>query len=354
MNYFRQLLLATSFLLPTALIANEATHSAPYTASNTKALHKTIDTKSELPKAKLAQAPAKNGANQTQTQHLAWLYNANITLVNDNDGDGYYQQLNAVLDFDTQYSSYLVDAEFYLLAPNGHRINLHHSNAFTLYGDSHNDTQVFQFKFDSEIPTDLYQLVIELHEASSGNVLYDTYYNFHSSLHQIPLESNEYDTYYQAELSIFDVDTSLTHDIDNNGYYERFSLSIDADTSESSSKVFAEIYIGNKLIFSSSPFWLHGDSSADRQYFDVTLNSGFSAGYYNLEVLLRSEDDHFMPYKLTSGIWLDLGNVPLESEYRSTTTEITVTHSSGSMAFVLMLLVLAIVFKRLSVKKHLN
>jgi hypothetical protein len=354
MNTLSQMLLASSFLLPTALVANTIQHSAPFTAENTKALHKTLDKQSIEQKLKLEKSYVQGASSQNTNQHTAWLYSADITLVNDNDSDGYFQQLNAVVDFDTQYSSHAVDAEFYLLGTNGVRINLHHSTTFTLYGDSHSDTQVFQFKFESDIPTDLYQLVIELHDAASGSVLYDSYYNFHSSLHQIPLESDEYDSYYPTELKIFDVDTSLTQDLNSNGYYERFSLSLDADTNEQSTRVFAEIYIGNRLIYQSSPFWLHGDSSSDRQYFDVKLNSGFNAGYYNLEVVLRSDNDHFEPYKLNSSVCVNLGNIPLESEYNSSTTEITVTQSSGSISGLLLLLAVAVGLKRLSVKKHFN
>ena len=150
-----------------------------------------------------------------------------------------------------------------------------------------------------------------------------------------------------GDFTIYDVSTTLISDFDDDGFYHRFSVAIDADTIYSTSLVYAELYLSYEggpwnYYASSDDFHIHGDSELDIYVVETELAEGFPAGYYDIRIEL---------YDVESGDWLlsygpydddSLSTLPLEDSvyddvYYSTgiTTEVIVAGHGGVSVWLL-------------------
>lgn len=147
--------------------------------------------------------------------------------------------------------------------------------------------------------------------------------------------------HYDGDITIYDASTTLISDFDDDGFYHRFSVSIDADTISSTSWVYARLYLSYEggpwnYYASSDDFHIHGDSELDIYVVETELAEGFPAGYYDIRIELY--DAEYGDWLLSYGPYDDnsLSALPLEDSvyddvYYSSgyTTEVIVAGHGG-------------------------
>lgn len=147
--------------------------------------------------------------------------------------------------------------------------------------------------------------------------------------------------HYDGDITIYDASTTLISDFDHDGFYHRFSVSIDADTLNSTSWVYAQLYLSYEggpwnYYASSDDFHIHGDSELDIHVVETELAEGFPAGYYDVRIELY--DAEYGDWLLSYGPYDDdsLSALPLEDSvyddaYYSSgyTTEVIVAGHGG-------------------------
>lgn len=265
-----------------------------------------------------------------------WIYELQTTTYQDIDNDGYYQNLALELDLDTQTNqSRQVAATFYLQSSNGHLHHLFSSDFFTISGNSTQDNQYFEFQLLSDFSSDYYQIIIDIQDRNQQRLLYADNNDF-SALQDIALESQRFDQ--DNQLSIYSLRLTLDHDADNDGYFEAFTLHLDADSRYKKQTVVADLIIDNQVVYTSRPFTLYGNSSSDQQHFDVILANGFRPSHYDLSIEIRDASYGYQLHYLQSSAWTSLGHIALESrDYikQNNYLEIEVIQSAGSVFWLL-------------------
>ena len=153
--------------------------------------------------------------------------------------------------------------------------------------------------------------------------------------------------HYGGDITIYDASTTLISDFDDDGFYHRFSVSIDADTLSSTSWVYAKLYLSYEggpwnYYASSDDFHIHGDSELDIYVVETELAEGFPAGYYDIRIELY--DAEYGDWLLSYGPYDDdsLSTLPLEDSvyddvyYSSAyTTEVVVAGHGGVSVWLL-------------------
>jgi len=147
--------------------------------------------------------------------------------------------------------------------------------------------------------------------------------------------------HYGGDITIYDAYTTLISDFDNDGFYHRFSVAIDADTVYSTSWVYAELYLSYEggpwnYYASSDDFHIHGDSELDIYVVETELAEGFPAGYYDIRIELYDAEygellHSYGPYDDDSLSTLPLEDSVYDNDYYSTgiTTEVIVAGHGG-------------------------
>jgi hypothetical protein len=165
---------------------------------------------------------------------------------------------------------------------------------------------------------------------------------------------------YEGDISVYDATTTLISDFDDDGFYHRFSVGIDADTVYSTSYVYAELYLSYEggpwnYYASSDAFHIHGDSALDVFYVETELAEGFPAGYYDVRIELFDADSgewllNYGPYDDSSLSALPLEDSVYDDDYYSTgyTTEVIVAGHGGMDVWLLTVFALTGVLVRCS------
>jgi len=272
-------------------------------------------------------------------QDPVWFFDVTSELYQDLDQDGYFQNLTLNFDLDTDYTNLDVYVDISFINQHGISELVYTSDLFTLNSDSEKDNQQFDFQFFDLWPTDYYQIHITVRDAYSSEVYLIANHNDFYGLEDLPLEGSIFDQ--DNELSIYSLAIQYHQDADNDQYYENFTLAIDADTTYGYQNVVADILIDGQLFYTSNAFTIYADSTEDKQYFDINLQSGFVSSYYDIEVILRDANYGHELHYISSNSWANLADLALESqEYiQEEYVEVEVVHSSGSVAYMLLCLV---------------
>lgn len=127
-------------------------------------------------------------------------------------------------------------------------------------------------------------------------------------------------SYSGGDITLFDASTDLISDMDYDGFYHRFSVTIDADTVYDTSYVYARLYLSYEggpwnHYATSDAYHIHADSSSDTFTIETELADGFPAGYYDVRIDLYDADHdtwvtNYGPYEDSS-----LSALPLEDSY---------------------------------------
>ncbi len=163
--------------------------------------------------------------------------------------------------------------------------------------------------------------------------------------------SGDSSSYSNPDFSIYDADVELISDFDYDGFYHRFSVSIDADTLYNTAYVYAKLYLSYEggpwtEYAISDNYHIYGNSELDRFVVETELADGFAPGHYDIRIELFDADTHH--WLLSYGPYDDisLGTVPLEdslhddayeSVYVPIEAEVHVTGRGSMHAWLLML-----------------
>jgi hypothetical protein len=123
---------------------------------------------------KLATKPSSReseGGTSQSSSHDFWIYDADVELFSDDDGDGYYYGIDLLFDADTIYSSADVYAAVYLSYEGGPWNEYAVTEDFTIFDNSGGDEYVLVTELMSGYPTGEYDLLIELFDAYDGAFL---------------------------------------------------------------------------------------------------------------------------------------------------------------------------------------
>ena len=117
-----------------------------------------------------------------------WIYEADVVLFYDDDGDGHFHGIDLLFDADTIYNVADVYAVVYLSYEGGPWNEYAVTEDFTIYGASATDEFVLVTELASGYPTGNYDLLIELFDAFDGTFLASYGPEDTSELAYLPLE----------------------------------------------------------------------------------------------------------------------------------------------------------------------
>ena len=160
---------------------------------------------------------------------------------------------------------------------------------------------------------------------------------------------------YQSYAWFHSVNLTLSGDINNNGYFHRLEVEIDADTSEPYLQVFAEYtllpsYGNERLYYTSSVFELYRQSADDWLTIDTVLEDSFAPDDYLLTIRLFDAATGYMIAEISGFDDDNLDYLALEDyasdRYVPVTSTVEVQGGSTGMFFVIALcLILGIRFQ---------
>ena len=131
---------------------------------------------------------SRDSTTQSVVADDFWIYEADVVLFNDDDGDGYYYGIDLLFDADTIYTSADVYAAVYLSLDGGPWNEYAVTDDFTIFGTSATDEYVLVTELASGYPTGDYDLLIELFDAFDGSFLASFGPEDSSELSFLPLE----------------------------------------------------------------------------------------------------------------------------------------------------------------------
>lgn len=163
------------------------------------------------------------------------------------------------------------------------------------------------------------------------------------------------------DFNLYDADTELISDFNNDGFYHRFSVSFDVDTIYDVAYVYAEVYLSYEggpwnHYATSDNYPIYLDSNADYMTIETELADGFPSGYYDIRIEIYDAD--YNDWLLSYGPYDDasLSALPLEDSYYDDnnyyggghiSTELIISgHGHGAMSWSLLILPALIIFTR--------
>jgi hypothetical protein len=135
------------------------------------------------------------GPNLAQAPSIGdhWIYDADVELFDDLDGDGYYRFLSLRIDADTVFNSSYVYAAIYLSDDGETFEHFFSTDDFEINGATSDDEYFVETELVSGYPPGLYDVLIELYDADLG-VYMDEFGPLQSSaLELLPLEDAQFD-----------------------------------------------------------------------------------------------------------------------------------------------------------------
>lgn len=159
-----------------------------------------------------------------------------------------------------------------------------------------------------------------------------------------------------GDIIIYDASTELISDFNDNVFYHRFSVTIDADTVYDTSYIYARLFLSFEggpwnHYATSDNYHIYGDSELDAFVIETELADGFPPGYYDVRIELYDADfDHWLlsygPYDDASLSALSLEDSYFDEQYPfalyPVETQVVVAGHGGSASWWLLLLAVVI------------
>jgi hypothetical protein len=138
------------------------------------------------------------------------------------------------------------------------------------------------------------------------------------------------------EFWIFDAWVEFFRDDDSDGYYNHFSVELDADTEYSSAEVYARLYLGKDELFkeyhTTSDFNIFSDNTNDSFVVESELLNGFPPGEYEVLIELYDSYNDELVAVFDGNDDADLYLLSLESKEYESTQVIIVREHGGSVS----------------------
>ena len=125
-----------------------------------------------------------------------WIYDSWVSLDTDIDYDGYYSEFTVEFDADTVYDSALVYGVIYL-GRNDRYEAIHVTSEFVLYGEDSSDSFVVESRLLSGFPAADYDVLIELYDAYSEQLVAYSDGYCDADLAYLSLESDNHEYIYE-------------------------------------------------------------------------------------------------------------------------------------------------------------
>ncbi len=116
------------------------------------------------------------------------IFDADVTLYFDDDFDGHYYGIDVNFDADTDYAAADVYARLYLSLEGGPWEIYYTTEIFTLFGDSASDDFTVETELYSGYPTAYYDVLIELYDADTDDLVAEFGPGDSAELFEAPLE----------------------------------------------------------------------------------------------------------------------------------------------------------------------
>ena len=218
------------------------------------------------------------------------------------------------------------------------------------------------FTKSGELEREKKDIQLEQADADIMGVLNQEGFRIESTMKSTIAAVHIFDSGYVAynDVTIYDASTELISDFNGDGFYHRFSVSIDADTVFDTSYIYARLYLSFEggpwnHYATSDNYHIHGDSELDTFVIETELADGFPLGYYDVRVEIYDAD--FDEWLLSYGPYDDasLSALPLEDSYYDdqmsvvaypVETQVVVAGHGGSMSWGLLLAAVIGVFRR--------
>ncbi|WP_416306738.1 choice-of-anchor H family protein [Neptunicella sp. SCSIO 80796] len=192
------LLLSCSFLSSAEQKPEWKTRSIEKQFSQSRA----VTTKSSTQLASSADSTPMLSKQQAPAQTLAarpviddpdfWIYDAWVTLEKDTDYDGYYHNIILEFDADTVYAHASVYARLYL-SSGGDFYEYHTTDYFHIDGENSQDSYVVETDLLEGFPPNDYELLIELYDTDTDELVATLDGYDDADLYLLPLESNNHE-----------------------------------------------------------------------------------------------------------------------------------------------------------------
>jgi MYXO-CTERM domain-containing protein len=135
-------------------------------------------------------ASGKGFATLRATYGDSWIYDATTDLFTDRDTDGYFSYLRVRFDADSIYRSTYVYAEIYISADGTAWEHLYSTQDFVIYGSDPDDDYEVETELVSGYSTGLYDVLIELYDADTGELVDEYGPNESPEFSLLPIEDS--------------------------------------------------------------------------------------------------------------------------------------------------------------------
>lgn len=117
-----------------------------------------------------------------------WIYNADVELISDLDGDGYHHALNVIFDVDVDYDGATVYAKLYLSREGGPWIQYNSSDLFDIFEEDVSDEYEVTTELVDGYPAGYYAVMIEIYSLNHSQMVASGIFDFHNLGKDIMLE----------------------------------------------------------------------------------------------------------------------------------------------------------------------
>lgn len=131
---------------------------------------------------------SSKGVNTLKAYGDSWIYEATTDVFADRDADGYFRYLRVRFDADSIYTSAWVYAEIYLSADGDSWEHLYSTRDFEVFGSDPDDDYEVETELVSGYIAGLYDVLIELYDADTGELLDEYGPNESPEFSLLPLE----------------------------------------------------------------------------------------------------------------------------------------------------------------------
>jgi len=147
------------------------------------------------------------------------IYDASVTLLDDNDNDGFYHSFSLQFDADVSFGDALVYAEIWVKDSSGDWTLDHSTSDYLIEGNSTLDTYIMETVWESGYSTGYYDFRVELYDAMTS-VLLATSEALDHQLFSVPLEDTTFDMQPSGGSSTGGVSTSVSYQSGGGGSME--------------------------------------------------------------------------------------------------------------------------------------
>lgn len=127
------------------------------------------------------------------------IYDANVDLLSDLDGDGYHHALNVSFDVDVNYDGATVYAKLYLSRNGGPWSQYHTTALFNIYGDDYGDAYEVTTELEAGYAPGYYDILIEVFSLNHPGIVTSQVLDYYYLGKDVMLEDLSWDQDYYYE-----------------------------------------------------------------------------------------------------------------------------------------------------------